>query len=216
MNLSENKALAHIRQEYTSRELLENTINRDPFVQFGLWMDEAIKSCVLEPTAMNLATVDESNRPSSRIVLLKGFSEKGFVFFTNYASRKGRALEKNHYAAINFFWPELERQVRIEGTISYTSREESNEYFSSRPRGSQIGAWGSPQSQLIEKKELEEKVKEQEQQWQDQIIPCPQIWGGYNLVPDYFEFWQGRPSRLHDRLTFTLEDQNWIIRRIAP
>lgn len=216
MNPNENKVLAHIRQEYSSRELLENTIHTNPFIQFGVWLDEAIKSSVPEPTAMNLATVDANNRPSSRIVLLKGFSEKGFVFFTNYTSRKGRALEKNQYVAINFFWPELERQVRIEGTVSYISREESDEYFSSRPRGSQIGAWGSPQSQFIDKKELEEKVKAQEQKWKDKTIPCPPIWGGYNVVPDYFEFWQGRPSRLHDRLTFTLEGHNWKIRRIAP
>lgn len=216
MNLSENRSLAHIRQEYTRRELLEETVDKNPFVQFGVWLDEAIASRLPEPTAMNLATVDSNSRPASRIVLLKAFNEKGFVFFSNYRSRKGQALENNQYAAINFFWPELERQVRVEGTVSLVTQEESKEYFNSRPRGSQIGAWASPQSQVIHKKDLEEKARELDLKWRGKEIPCPETWGGYNLTPDYFEFWQGRPNRLHDRITYIWENNEWLIRRIAP
>lgn len=211
-----DKSIANIRKEYTSRELKENSANINPFDQFKLWFDEALNGCILEPTAMNLATVGSDNRPSSRIVLLKGYSIEGFTFFTNYLSKKGNELSNNNFAAINFFWPELERQVRIEGIVTKVDKSESESYFQSRPRGSQIGALASPQSKVIDKYELETNFKEKEKEWEGKEIKCPDHWGGYILKPDYFEFWQGRPSRLHDRITYQFENNTWKIQRIAP
>lgn len=209
-------SISGIREEYSSRELNESSIAANPFYQFQFWLEEAIKSKVNEPTAMNLATVDKRNRPKSRIVLLKDFSQEGFVFFTNYQSQKGNDLAHNPFGSINFFWPELERQVRIEGMISKVNTSQSDEYFASRPRGSQIGANVSPQSKIINKSELENRVRNFEVSNEGKIIDRPENWGGYILKPDYFEFWQGRPSRLHDRLTFLLENNEWLINRIAP
>jgi pyridoxamine 5'-phosphate oxidase len=209
-------SISGIREEYSSRELNESSIAANPFYQFQFWLEEAIKSKVNEPTAMNLATVDKRNRPKSRIVLLKDFSQEGFVFFTNYQSQKGNDLAHNPFGSINFFWPELERQVRIEGMISKVNTSQSDEYFASRPRGSQIGANVSPQSKIINKSELENRVRNFEVSNEGKIIDRPENWGGYILKPDYFEFWQGRPSRLHDRLTFLFENNEWLINRIAP
>jgi pyridoxamine 5'-phosphate oxidase len=209
-------SISGIREEYSSRELNESSIAANPFYQFQFWLEEAIKSKVNEPTAMNLATVDKRNRPKSRIVLLKDFSQDGFVFFTNYQSQKGNDLAQNPFGSINFFWPELERQVRIEGRIGKINTSQSDEYFASRPRGSQIGANVSPQSKIIKKSELENRVHNFEISNEGKVIDRPENWGGYILKPDYFEFWQGRPSRLHDRLTFLLENNEWVINRIAP
>jgi pyridoxamine 5'-phosphate oxidase len=209
-------SISGIREEYSSRELNESSIAANPFYQFQFWLEEAIKSKVNEPTAMNLATVDKRNRPKSRIVLLKDFSQDGFVFFTNYQSQKGNDLAQNPFGSINFFWPELERQVRIEGIIGKINTSQSDEYFASRPRGSQIGANVSPQSKIIKKSELENRVHNFEISNEGKVIDRPENWGGYILKPDYFEFWQGRPSRLHDRLTFLLENNEWVINRIAP
>lgn len=209
-------SISGIRQEYSSRELNEASIEASPFLQFQFWLEEALKSKINEPTAMNLATVDCRNRPKSRILLLKEFTSEGFVFFTNYQSQKGNDLDQNPFGAINFFWPELERQIRIEGIITKVDGYLSDEYFASRPRGSKIGANVSPQSKKINKSELEDLVIDFEMKNADKAIERPENWGGYILKPDYFEFWQGRPSRLHDRITYKVVNGAWETSRIAP
>ncbi|MFL5731223.1 MAG: pyridoxamine 5'-phosphate oxidase [Cytophagaceae bacterium] len=212
-----SKKIAEIRKEYKYQQLTENNVNHNPFLQLKSWLDEAIASEVHEPTAMSLATVGKDHKPSSRIVLLKGLTETGLVFFTNYESKKGTELFQNPDAAILFFWPELERQVRVEGKVKRTSSEESTDYFRSRPKGSQIGALCSPQSQVIPDREfLEKKKSELEKKYSDTDVPRPEHWGGYKLIPSMFEFWQGRESRLHDRLQFTLSETGWKIERLAP
>ena len=209
-------SIADIRTTYQKYELLESSIDPNPYKQFQQWFDQAMHSEVLEPTAMTLSTVNENGRPSSRIVLLKGVDKTGFTFFTNYSSRKGHELSQNPHAALLFFWPELERQVRIEGTTNKISAQESDDYYNSRPLGSRIGAWASPQSQAISHEELAHKVAELSQKLGDHP-QRPDFWGGFELQPVYFEFWQGRPSRLHDRITYKLDNQaNWSITRIAP
>jgi pyridoxamine 5'-phosphate oxidase len=208
--------LADLRKEYTAETLDESSIDRDPNAQFGKWMQEAIDAQVPEPTAMSLATVGPRGRPAVRIVLLKGADEKGFVFFTNYMSRKGQELASNPAAAICFLWKELERQVRVEGTVAKVSAEESAAYYSSRPLGSRIGAWASPQSEAIDNRAWLEKRWEDFGKQHGENPECPPNWGGYRLVPDYFEFWQGRRSRLHDRIVFTRVDGQWKIARLAP
>jgi pyridoxamine 5'-phosphate oxidase len=212
-----SKKLAEIRNEYKYQQLTENNVNHNPFLQLKSWMDEAIASQVYEPTAMNMATAGGDGRPSSRIVLLKELSEEGLVFFTNYESKKGKDLFQNPYAAILFFWPELERQTRVEGKVEKISAKESDIYFKSRPTGSQIGANISPQSQVIPSRELlEKKQTEFAKKFDGKEIPRPPHWGGYILVPDKFEFWQGRESRLHDRLQFNLAGGEWKLERLAP
>lgn len=211
------KKLAEIRNEYKYRQLTENNVNHNPFLQLKSWLDEAISSQIYEPTAMNLATVGKDGKPSSRIVLLKELSEEGLVFFTNYESKKGKELFQNPYAAILFFWPELERQVRAEGKVEKISAPESDIYFKSRPRGSQLSALCSPQSQIIENRNfLEQKRSDLEKKYESIEVPRPAEWGGYILIPGLFEFWQGRESRLHDRLQFNLMGGEWKIDRLAP
>jgi len=210
--------IASLRKEYKQAHLDEQHIQRDPLEQFRNWFQEAVSADVEEPNAMGLATVS-SGKPSLRIVLLKGLDEKGFIFFTNYDSRKGKELAANPHAALTFFWTPLERQVRIEGTAEKISLSESEAYFHSRGKGSQIGAWASPQSQAIpDRAYLEERVKSFSQQFESQEeIPKPDYWGGYRLIPTFLEFWQGRPSRLHDRIAFTLMPEgNWKMERLAP
>jgi pyridoxamine 5'-phosphate oxidase len=187
-------------------------------LQFEKWLQEALQAKVMEPNAMNLATVNSEGRPSARIVLLKGIENQQFTFFTNYQSLKGRELEDNPACALTFFWPELERQVRIEGTAQRVSPDVSEAYFQSRPRTSQIGAWSSPQSSIIDnRKILEERVKQIEQKFSGKdVLPRPHQWGGYAVSPLLIEFWQGRASRLHDRLQFMKEDSVWKIFRLAP
>lgn len=209
--------IQNLRQDYRAAALAEADIDQSPFTQFGKWFKEAVDAQLYEPNVMTLATADLSGKPSARILLLKAFDENGFVFYTNYASKKGEQLAQNPQAAMVFFWPELERQVRIEGTIVKVSAEESTSYFHSRPKGSQIGATASPQSSVIaDRTLLEERVKELTATYEGQEIPRPEHWGGYLLEPDLIEFWQGRPSRLHDRINYTWVEGVWTINRLAP
>jgi pyridoxamine 5'-phosphate oxidase len=210
-------SLSELRKEYSREKLTKKDVTADPITQFGSWFEEARKSISGEPNAMILGTVNPSGKPSSRVVLLKGFSNSGFLFFTNYNSRKGFELEKNPFASLLFFWGELERQVRIEGSVEKISREQSAEYFRSRPRMSQIGALSSSQSEKVESRAiLEEKFKLTEQKFEGKDIPTPEHWGGYIVKPDYFEFWQGRQSRLHDRISYRQDNGNWIVERLEP
>ena len=209
--------IADLRKEYTKNGLDEREVAASPLAQFRSWFDAALNADLPEPNAMHLSTVDENCRPSSRIVLLKELDGKGFVFYTNYHGKKGRDLAVNPFASLTFFWVELERQVRIEGKVTKVSAEESDGYFAVRPRGSQIGAWVSHQSEIIPSREvLEQKQKEYEQQFADKAVPRPPHWGGYRLVPDRVEFWQGRPSRLHDRIAYDLRDGKWTTSRLSP
>lgn len=209
--------IANIRHDYQLRGLQEADLDADPLKQFRLWFDDVREAGISEANAMLLSTVHEG-RPSGRIVLLKDLDERGFSFFTNYGSKKGQQMETNPQVALTFFWKELERQVRIEGTITKTSEQESNEYFAVRPRGSQIGAWASPQSEVIpDRAYLEQKTLELEARFEGRPVPRPGHWGGYRVVADYIEFWQGRPSRLHDRLAYTKQaDGTWKIERLSP
>jgi len=211
------KELAAIRRDYSLKELSKSSVSRNPFEQFGVWMTEAIDSQLHEPTAMTLSTVDAECRPSARVVLLKEFSESGFVFFTNYESKKSRDLLANPNASLLFFWPELERQVAIVGTAEKIPVEESAAYFRTRPVGSQIGAWASKQSSVIESREvLERAVAELEARFDGKEVPLPDFWGGFRVTPRRFEFWQGRPSRLHDRICYELVGGKWKIYRLSP
>jgi pyridoxamine 5'-phosphate oxidase len=208
-------SIADLRQSYEKGILLEKDAKASPFEQFGLWFDQALEQNVPEPTTMTLATADSQGRPSARIVLLKGFDEAGFVFYTNYNSRKGQDLAVQPWASLNFFWQPLERQVRINGLIAKVSAQESDDYFHSRPLGSRLGAWVSAQSQPTTLAALEANTAAVQQKYGDQP-PRPPHWGGYRLAPEYFEFWQGRPSRLHDRLTYQRSGTSWALERISP
>jgi len=212
-----SKDIADIRKDYKLQSLLEADVLNDPIAQFGRWWDEAINSKIEEVNAMTLATATADGTPSARIVLLKGINNKGFIFFTNYLSHKGRELENNPKAALVFFWKELERQVRIEGIVEKVSEAESEEYFASRPVASKIGAWASPQSTAIAGRNvIEENVAKYEQQFGTESIPKPPHWGGYILNPVKIEFWQGRRSRLHDRILYTKINSEWRKERLAP
>jgi pyridoxamine 5'-phosphate oxidase len=206
------------RKDYTLLNLREDEVDPNAIRQFERWFDEAMKAGVSEPDAMTLATATPDGRPSARVVLLRGVDDRGFVFFTNYDSRKGRELAANPWAALVLFWHELERQVRVEGQVRRVSVQESDHYFQSRPAGSRIGAWASPQSEVIKSREsLEIRCQELEKSFEDGTIPRPPNWGGFRLVPETIEFWQGRPSRLHDRLRYTRGEQSkWLVERLAP
>lgn len=210
--------IAAIRREYARASLTEAELHPDPLEQFRIWFDQALDAEVNEPNAMTLATATPDGRPSARIVLLKGLDSGGFVFFTSYDSRKGSELEANPHAALVFFWPELERQVRVTGTANRIAREESDAYFRSRPRGSRIGAWASTQSRVIpDRAALEARITEMETTFPGDEIPLPSFWGGFRVTPETVEFWQGRPSRLHDRLRYTrTEAGGWAVARLAP
>jgi pyridoxamine 5'-phosphate oxidase len=209
--------LARMRKNYEQAELDEAHVLPLPADQFHHWLDEAIKSRALEPSAMTLATVGADGRPSTRVLLLKGADERGLVWFTNYLSRKGHELTTNPFAAMQFFWPELERVVRIEGRVEQVAVEESDAYFHSRPLGSRIGAWASPQSSVLASRGVLERAWAEQQASLGEDPPRPVHWGGYRLVPDRWEFWQGRPSRLHDRIIYQLQDDGlWQVLRLAP
>lgn len=210
-------SLANLRKDYTLRGLSEADIDPDPFVQFRTWFGQALAAKLPEPNAMTLATVGADGRPSARIVLLKDVDERGFTFYTNYESRKARDLAAQPYAALIFYWADLERQVRIEGDVAQVSAAESDAYFQSRPRGSRLGAWTSPQSQVIADREvLDQRLAEFEARFATGDVSRPPHWGGYRVIPYMIEFWQGRPSRLHDRIRYRWVDKRWQIERLAP
>jgi len=213
-----NKAVADLRKEYSSETLLENDVDVSPIQQFQKWWDQAISSEIPEPNAMTLATSSRDGLPSARIVLIKGFDEKGFVFYTNYESFKAMQLEENPKACLVFHWKELERQVRIMGIVEKLAAEDSNEYFQSRPLGSRIGAWTSPQSKVIPNREwLEHEFDKRKEEFHSGNVPRPANWGGYLVKPVIIEFWQGRFSRLHDRIQYSLQENGaWKIERLAP
>ncbi len=210
------KSIADIRKDYAAKTLLEHEVAADPVQQFRLWWKEAIDASVDEVNAMTLATASVDGFPSARIVLLKDINDAGFSFFTNYDSFKGRQLMENPKACLVFFWKELERQVRITGLVEKLSEEESEEYFNSRPAGSRIGAMASPQSRVVENREWLDAQYQQLAAQGEQAIHKPVHWGGYRVKPVIVEFWQGRPSRLHDRIQYTLEEGSWKIERLAP
>jgi len=213
-----DKTIAELRKDYTLEDLHESQINPDPFIQFQTWFTQALEAQLPEPNAMTLATTTLDGKPSARMVLLKDFDARGFVFFTNYNSRKGQELTVNPQAALVFWWAELERQVRIFGRVEKVSENQSDEYFYSRPLNSRLGAWASHQSEVIESREvLERQLQELQTKYQNQDIPRPRNWGGLRVIPTQIEFWQGRPSRLHDRLFYTrLDDGSWKIERLSP
>jgi pyridoxamine 5'-phosphate oxidase len=209
--------LARVRKEYSRHSLNESDVDLNPFVQFNVWFQQASTAQLPEPNAMVLATATPDGKPSARMVLLKEYSERGFVFFTNYEGRKSSELLQNPHAALLFFWAELERQVRIEGAVEKTSRQESEEYFKTRPMESRLGAWASRQSSVIpSRSDLEQKVSDLKERYAGQEIPLPPFWGGFRLQPYAFEFWQGRESRLHDRIRYMLEGGVWVIERLSP
>jgi pyridoxamine 5'-phosphate oxidase len=211
------KDIANIRKDYTQSALSELDVLPNAIQQFEKWWSEAIASEIEEPNAMTIATINEQGFPSARIVLVKDISEEGFSFFTNYNSDKGQQIGTQNRVALLFFWKELERQVRIEGTIEKLSAADSDAYFASRPRGSRIAAWSSPQSEIIaDRSVLDERVQQFEEEFQNQEVPRPPHWGGYLVRPISIEFWQGRSSRMHDRLKYMKEGEDWKIVRLAP
>jgi pyridoxamine 5'-phosphate oxidase len=211
-------SLSDLRREYTLTGLVESDLDPNPFAQFDKWFQQALTASLAEPNAMTLATATIDGKPSARVVLLKGFDERGFVFFTNYESQKGRELSANPFAALVCYWAELERQVKISGRVSRVTAEESETYFRSRPLGSQLGAWASHQSEVVSGREvLEDRLEDLTQEYRTKPVPLPPYWGGYRLAPETIEFWQGRPNRLHDRLRYALQDGGeWLIERLSP
>jgi len=209
--------ISQIRRHYSLTELSEKTVSNDPFQQFSLWMEEVIKSKSIDPSAMVLATADKNAIPNVRVVLLKGMDKEGFVFYTNYGSKKGRELIENPNASLLFFWKEFERQIRISGKVSKVSQKESEDYFYSRPYESRLAAWASNQSEVIPGRNfLEERFVEMKKKYEGKEIPLPPFWGGFKLFPNNFEFWQGRENRLHDRICYIKENKKWKIIRLAP
>lgn len=211
------KKMQQLRNEYTRGSLTEDQAGESPFPLFSAWMEDAVNSGNPEPNAMTLATADQYGQPSARAVLLKSYGPEGFVFFTNYKSRKGRELADNPQAALLFYWGELQRQVRLEGRVYKLDRQASEAYFSSRPRESRLAAWSSPQSEVIAGRDsLIKQLEAAEDKFKNAEVPTPQNWGGYVLMAGVIEFWQGRKSRLHDRLRYTLAGEKWLLERLAP
>lgn len=213
-----DKTVADLRKDYTLEGLSELEVDLNPFIQFKKWFDQALAAQLPEPNAMTIATATPDGKPSARMVLLKDFDERGFVLFTNYNSHKGQELAENPQAALVFWWAELERQVRISGYVEKVSETESDHYFHSRPANSRLGAWVSNQSEVIESREvLERRLQEFKSKYENQEIPRPPHWGGLRVIPTEIEFWQGRPSRLHDRLLYSrLDNRTWNIERLSP
>lgn len=212
-----HKHISKLREDFTSGTLNESDVTKDPFSQFEKWLQQAVDSKIHEVQAMHLSTVSTDNKPSSRIVYLREFENSNFSFYTNYNSKKSKELLKNPNASITFFWPELERQIRIEGIVEKASAEQSNKYYNQRPYESKIGAWASEQSHLLaSREELEQKVEQLKKQYTPETIVRPDFWGGFVLKAKYYEFWQGRKSRLHDRICYALKNNNWNISRLAP
>ena len=213
-----NQHISQLREDFLKGELLETNLFKTPDLQFEQWMKDAIDAKVNEVQACNLATVDTNNKPSARIIYLREFLDNAFYFYTNYNSRKAIDISKNPNVCLTFFWPELERQIRIEGIITKKADpEKSDSYFNTRPQDSKIGAWSSPQSHVLKnREELNSFIEINKEKFKDQEIPRPDFWGGYIIKANYYEFWHGRKNRLHDRLTYTLENNNWIIARLAP
>jgi pyridoxamine 5'-phosphate oxidase len=212
------KGMDELRKEYSKASLDISDVDKDPIGQFDKWFKEALAADIPEPNAFTLSTISEGGRPSARIVLLKGLEQRQFVFYTNYQSQKGQELESNPACALTFFWPELERQVRIEGIATRVQESTSEQYFQSRPRASQVGAWASPQSSIIASRSiLEAREREIEKKYEGMsLLPKPKQWGGFSITPVEIEFWQGRASRLHDRVVYYLADEKWTIHRLAP
>jgi pyridoxamine 5'-phosphate oxidase len=212
------KGMDELRKEYSKASLDISDVDKDPIGQFDKWFKEALAAGIPEPNAFTLSTISEGGRPSARIVLLKGLEQRQFVFYTNYQSQKGKELESNPACALTFFWPELERQVRVEGIAARVQESTSEQYFQSRPRASQVGAWASPQSSIIASRDiLEAREREIEKKFEGlNLLPKPKQWGGFAITPIEIEFWQGRASRLHDRVVYYLTDEKWIIHRLAP
>jgi pyridoxamine 5'-phosphate oxidase len=209
--------IAHLREKFTHKGLSESDLDANPIHQFQKWFQEAAGANIADANAMTLATATADGVPSARVVLLKSFDERGFIFYTNYDGAKGKELAENPKAALVFHWKEIERQVRINGNVSKISQEESEKYFHSRPRGSQLSAWASHQSAVIDSRDfLEGKMKEYEKKFKGKEIPLPPYWGGFCVAPTLIEFWQGRPNRLHDRLRYTLKNRMWLVERLSP
>lgn len=208
--------LAHMRKSYERTELHEEQISSDPIEQLRQWLDDAAQAGVSEPNAMCLCTA-QNGQPSARMVLLRRLDAAGLVFYTSYFSRKGRELDENPRAAVLFYWPQLERQARVEGVAGKLAEDESDEYFASRPRGHQIGAWASEQSEPVENRDLlDQRMRDYEERFADEDVPRPHSWGGYVLAPERIEFWQGRPNRMHDRIEFVRQQGAWVMRRLQP
>lgn len=215
--MSINENLKQMRSDFSKQSLAKKDVDNNPIIQFKTWLTEASQAKVLEPIATCISTVSKYGQPSSRIVYIRDIQENGLVFFTNYKSKKGTDLEVNPKASMNFFWPELERQIRIEGIIERVDTKVSDTYFNDRPKSSQIGAWASHQSDKLQsRKQLEDRVNELTKKYENIDVPRPENWGGYILVPHYFEFWQGRKSRLHDRISFSKDEDDWKIARLNP
>lgn len=209
--------IAQLRQDYSAEPLTKDTVDKNPFKQFESWFQEGLNAELLEPNAMTLATASKKGIPSARTVLLKHFDDKGFTFFTNYNSKKAKHLEENPNAALLFAWLPLQRQIKIQGRVEKISTADSLKYFLSRPAGSQLGAWVSEQSSVISSRSiLANKLEEIKQKFKNKEVPLPSFWGGYKVIPTTIEFWQGQPSRLHDRIQYTLADNKWKIERLAP
>ena len=215
--MKNSKSINNLRREYKLNKLSEETVQKNPVNQFDIWFNEVLKVGLVEPNAMILATADNKAKPSVRVVLLKEYSGSGFTFFTNYTSKKGKNLSDNSSASLIFFWAELERQVRVEGVIKKISRSESIKYFNTRPLDSRLAAWTSEQSKMIPSRDyLDTKFQILKRQFKGKHIPLPPDWGGFRLVPEYFEFWQGRENRLHDRICYKKQNGKWKIFRLAP
>lgn len=212
-----NEHIRKLRSDYSQMELNENELEKNPILQFEKWLKEALEAKILEPHALTISTVNAEGKPSSRIVLLRDVTSNGFTFYTNYESKKGRDIEQSPYATMNFFWPQIERQVRVDGVLVKVPSAVSEDYFQSRPRESKIGAWASNQSRVLSsRKELEDKFIALSAQYPGDDVPRPPHWGGYLLQPTSVEFWQGRPNRLHDRIEYVLSGTSWLTQRLSP